>query len=106
MAGGTDRTMLLTERTTDGHAQVWLLYRPEPWTPDAPEEREINLWTRRCDVFTSRDTATTFLARLLGRAVAFSPYDPLFPELWIYRGKDGRRWLMAPAPVDPPGGAR
>lgn len=101
--------MLLTERTPDGHGQVWLLYRPEPFTPDSPEEREINLWVRRADVFTSRDAATTFLSRLLGHPVAFSPYDPLFPELWIYRESRHslqHRWLMATAPVDPPGGAR
>lgn len=31
-------------------------------------------------------------------------YEPLFPELWIYRDRQsGYRWLMCPAPVDPPG---
>ncbi len=101
--------MLLTERTPDGHPQVWLLYRPEPFAPDSDDERSIHLWVRRADVFTSRDAATAFLARLLGHPVAFSPYDPLFPELWIYRESRHsmqHRWLMAPAPVDPPGGAR
>lgn len=96
--------MLLTERTPDGHPQVWLLYRPEPFAFDSDDDRSIHLWVRRADVFTSRDAATAHLAGLLGRPVGFAPYDPLFPELWIYRER-GRRWLLTSAPVDPPGGA-
>lgn len=99
--------MLLTERTPDGHPQVWLLYSPEPFTPDSPEEREVNLWVRRANVFTSRDEATAFLSRLLGVNVGFDRYDPIFPEMWIYRyrhsGALEHRWLMCPAPVNPPG---
>lgn len=94
-----------TEQTPDGHPQVWLLYRPEPFTPDSPEEREINLWVRRCDVFTSREKAVHFLAGLLGEMIEFRLYDPIFPELWIGESH-GQRWLMCPAPVDPPGGQR
>ena len=97
--------MLLEERTPDGHPQVWLLYRPEPFEIGSDDDRSIHLWVRRCDVFTSREAAHIFLERLIGRAVVFSPYDALFPELWI--GDDrGHRWLLVPAPVDPPGGQR
>lgn len=98
--------MMPTERTPDGHPQVWLLYDPEPFAPGSIEEREINLWMRRANVFTSKAKAETFLSSLLGGPVVFSPYDPLFPELWIYRVRRGHatyRWLMCPAPVDPPG---
>jgi hypothetical protein len=98
--------MDLPERTPDGHPQVWLLYSPEPFTPDSIQEREINLWVRRCDVFTSRDAASDHLARLIGRPVAFRRYGELtrgwFPELWIFEDR-GYRWLMCPAPLDPPG---
>lgn len=92
--------MLLTERTPDGHPQVWLLYSPEPYSPTSPEEREINLWVRRCSVHSSRVNAIAHLDNLLGEQVSWRPYHPLFPELWI--GFDSRRarWLMAPAPVD------
>lgn len=94
--------MLLTERTPDGHPQVWLLYSPEPFAPGSVEEREINLWVRRANVFTSQIAAEDFLADLLGRQVAWRPWAPDFPELFV--GEDrGRRWLMCPAPVNPPG---
>lgn len=97
--------MLLTERTPDGHPQVWLLYRPEPHTPDGPEEREMNLWTRRCDVFTSRIEAIAHLDNLIGCQVAWELYNPIFPELWVGR-LGNARWWMTPAPVNPPGGAK
>ena len=90
------------DRTPDGHPQLWLLYRPEPHTPGGVEEREMNLWVRRCDVFSSRERATIWLERLLGEAVAWSMYDPIFGELWV--GKLGRqRWWLVPAVLDPPG---
>lgn len=95
--------MLLTERTPDGHPQVWLLYRPEPYTPESPEEREMNLWVRRADVFTSRAEAIAHLDNLIGRQVVWEPYNPIFPELWVGR-LGGVRWWMVAAPVNPPGG--
>lgn len=94
--------MTIPETTPDGHPQVWLLYRPEPFRPDGPEEREINLWVRRADVFTSHDEATAFLSRLLSVDVTFRPYNPIFPELWIFERR-GYRWLLCPAPVNPTG---
>lgn len=94
--------MNIPETTPDGHPQVWLLYRPEPFSPDGTEEREINLWVRRADVFTTAHEATLFLARLLGVEVGFRPYNPIFPELWIFERR-GHRWLLCPAPVNPPG---
>lgn len=96
----------MTDCTADGAPQVWLLYRPEPFHPDGPEEREINLWVRRCDVFTSAHEATLFLSRLLGCEVGFRKYHPIFPELWIWERRVGSRkdrWLLCPAPVNPPG---
>lgn len=96
---------LITERTPDGHPQVWLLYRPEPFDFDSDDERSIHLWVRRCEVFTSRAAAIAHLDNLLGRQIAWRPYHDLFPELWIAEDR-GQRWLMAPAPVDPPGGQR
>lgn len=93
----------LPERTPDGHPQVWLLYTPEPWEFDSDDNRSIHLWMRRCSVFTSRDAATAHLSSLLGRPVAFQPYAPLFPELWIFRESRHEimhRWLLCPAPVD------
>lgn len=99
----------IPERTPDGHGQVWLLYRPEPFAFDSDDDRAIHLWMRRCDVFTSRDTATAFLSDLLGHPVAFRNYAELtggwFPELWIYTER-GQRWLLCPGPLDPPGGQR
>lgn len=93
---------MIPERTPDGLPQVHLLYRPEPFAPDSIQEREINLWVRRCDVFTSRDRAIAHLDSLLGREVQWRPYDSLFPELWI--GEDrGFRWFIVAVPVDPPG---
>lgn len=92
----------LPERTPDGHPQVWLLYKPEPFPFDGPEDQEINLWVRRCDVFTSRHEAIAHLDNLLGRQIAWRPYHDLFPELWIAEDR-GQRWLMCPSPVDPPG---
>lgn len=97
--------MLLNERTPDGHAQVWLLYRPEPFHPTGPEEREMNLWVRQCDVFTSRAEAIAHLDNLIGKQVLWREYDPIFPELWVGEFS-GRRWWMCPAPVNPPGGGR
>lgn len=92
--------------TPDGHGQVWLLYRPEPFEPGGDDDRSIHLWVRRADVFTSRETAIEYLDVLIGRQVHWRLYDPIFPELWI--GVDGRgyRWLMCPAPIDPPGNQR
>lgn len=95
--------MLLTERTPDGLPQVWLLYRPEPFAPGGVEEREINLWVRRCDVFTSRADAIAHLDNLLGRQIAWRKWAPDFPELWVAEDR-GHRWLMCPSPVDPPPG--
>src|SRR5688572_25671257 len=94
--------MSLTERTPDGHMQCWVLYRPEPFAFDSDDDRSLHLWVRRCDVFASKAEAIAFLDNLLGRQVRWRPYDPLFPELWI--GMDDRhRWLLEPAPVNPPG---
>lgn len=95
-----------SERTPDGHTQVWLLYRPEPHEIDSDDERSIHLWVRRANVFTSQQYAVLFLASLIGEMVEFRPYDPLFPELWIGHDSRGHRWLMCPAPVNPPGGQR
>ena len=95
----------IPERTPDGHGQVWLLYRPEPYAPGSDDDRSIHLWVRRCDVFTSRITAIAFLDNLLGYEVTWQHYNELFPELWI-GGARGNRWLLCPAPVDPPGGQR
>lgn len=97
--------MSITERTPDGHQQVWLLYRPEPFHPDSPEEQELNLWVRRADVFTSRDEAIVHLDNLIGRQVAWQPYNAIFPELWVGRSH-GRRWWLCASPVNPPGGTR
>lgn len=95
---------MIPERTPDGHPQVWCLYRPEPFAFDSDDDRAIHLWVRRCDVFTSRAAAIAHLDNLLGRQVTWRPYDELFPELWI--GEDcEHRWLMCPAPLDPPGRA-
>lgn len=96
---------LKLERTPDGHPQVWLLYRPEPFAPDSAADRAVFLWVRRCDVFTSRAEAIAHLDNLIGRQVLWREYDPIFPELWIGESH-GQRWLMAPAPVNPPGGGR
>jgi hypothetical protein len=100
-----DRVTVEMERTPDGHPQVWLVYRREPYAPDSPEEREMDVWLRRCDVFTSRAEAVAFLDNLVGRRVVWEKYNPIFGELWI--GGDRRqRWWMVPAPVNPPGGQR
>jgi hypothetical protein len=101
--------MELTERTPDGHPQVWLLCRPEPFEFDSDDDRSIHLWVRRCDVFTSRAEAIAHLDNLLGHQVRWDRYadlhDGFWPELWI--GKIGsQRWLMCAAPVNPPGGQR
>ena len=89
-------------RTPDGHLEVWLLYRPEPFAFDSDDERSIHQWVRRCDVFTSKVEAITFLDNLIGAQVQWRPYDELFPELWI--GMNGRqRWLLEAAPLNPPG---
>lgn len=98
---------MLLERDVDGHDRVWVLYRPEPHRPDSPEEREMNLWVRRADVFSSRERATAWLDTLIGRAVVWERYADVtggwFPELWV--GRLGHhRWWMVPAPLDPPGG--
>ena len=98
--------MLLSERTPDGHPQVWLLYRPEPFEFDSDDDRSIHSWVRRCDVFTSQATAMAFLDALLGHQVHWRLYNELFPELWIGNDHRGYRWLMQNAPVDPPGGQR
>lgn len=92
--------MFLTERTPDGHGQVWLRYSPEPFPVGDISEREINLWVRRCEVFSSRERAIQSLDALLGEHVQWRPYDPIFPELWIGFSRAGYRWLMCPAPVD------
>jgi hypothetical protein len=98
----------IPERTPDGHPQVWLLYRPEPFEFDSDDDRSIHLWVRRADVFTSREKAIAHLDALIGGSVAWHNYGAatgFFPELW--QGKLGRfRWLLCPAPVDPPGGQR
>jgi hypothetical protein len=96
---------LVPERTPDGHPQVWLLYRPEPFAPWSDDNRSIHLWVRRADVFTSRVTAIAFLDNLLGYQVTWKEYNEAFPELWIGWAR-GDRWLLCPAPVDPPGGQR
>jgi hypothetical protein len=99
------RTYVSLERDPDGHARSWLLYRPEPFAPWSDDDRSIHLWVRRCDVFTSRVTAIAFLDNLLGYQVTWQPYNEAFPELWIGWAR-GNRWLLCPAPVDPPGGER
>jgi hypothetical protein len=91
--------------TPDGHAEVWLLYRAEPFHPDGPEEREMNLWLRRCDVFSSRVNAIAHLDTLIGAQVRWRPYNPIFAELWVGRLGQHRWWLVS-APLDPPGGER
>lgn len=53
-------------------------------------------------MFSSRDAATAFLSRLLSVDVTFRPYNPIFPELWIFERR-GYRWLLCPAPVNPTG---
>lgn len=88
--------------TPDGHPEVWLLYQPEPHFPDSPEEREMNLWVRRCNVFSSREGAVAFLDDLIGDAVAWEKYGPIFPELWVGR-RGHSRWWLVPAPLNPPG---
>jgi len=90
----------LPERTPDGHVQCWLRYSPEPWEPFSAPEREINLWVRRCEVFSSRERAIESLNELLGENVQWRPYDPIFPELWIGFSRGGYRWLLVPAGVD------
>jgi hypothetical protein len=91
----------IPERTPDGHLELWLLYRPEPFEFDSDDDRSIHLWVRRCDVFTSRAEAIAFLDNLTGRQILWEPHE-LFPELWI--GKDGTgRWLLESAPLNPPG---
>lgn len=93
----------IPERTPDGHGQVWLLYRTEPFAFDSDDDRAIHLWVRRADVFTSRERAIEHLDALIGRQVHWRPYDALFPELWM--GTLGHiRWLCCPAPLNPPGG--
>ena len=98
---------VLTERTSDGHPQVWLLYRPEPWEPGGIDEREMSLWVRRCDVFSSRINAMAFLDNLIGAQVKWRNYGQttgFFFELW--EGRLGaHRWWLTSAPVDPPGGS-
>lgn len=100
---------LVMETTPDGHPQVWLLYRREPSRPDSIEEQEMNVWLRRCDVFTSRQEAIVHLDNLLGRQVRWDRYADLsggwFPELWVGRLGDSR-WWMVPAPLNPPGRGR
>jgi hypothetical protein len=93
----------IPERTPDGHPQVWCLYRPEPFAPWSDDDRSIHLWVRRADVFTSRVVAIAFLDNLLGYQVTWKEYNEAFPELWIGWAR-GDRWLLCPAPVDPPGG--
>jgi hypothetical protein len=91
----------LPERTPDGHAQVWLLYQPEPWAPDAVTEQEINLWVRRCTIHSTQALAVAYLDNLLGQQITWRPYNALFPELWIAFDSRGYRWLMQPAALDP-----
>lgn len=95
----------LPERTPDGHGQVWCLFRPEPYHPESVEEREMSLWVRRCDVFSSRITAIAFLDNLIGAQVKWRNYGQateFFYELWEGRLGHTRWWLCA-APLDPPG---
>jgi hypothetical protein len=105
LQGLAGKTTLTLDRTPDGHPQVWLLYRPEPFVPWSDDDRSIHLWVRRCDVFTSRVVAIAFLDNLLGYQVTWQPYNEAFPELWIGWAR-GDRWLLCPSPVDPPGGQR
>ena len=91
----------LPERTPDGHAQVWLLYDPEPWPFDSDDQKAIHLWVRRCRVYASRDRAIKVLSDTLGYPIDWQPYNPLFPELWVAHDRRGYRWLMEPAAVDP-----
>lgn len=88
--------------TPDGHPEVWLLFRSEPHVPGGVEEQEMNLWVRRCDVFTDRITAVAFLDNLIGAQVQWEKYDPIFPELWVGRRGPSRWWLTS-APLNPPG---
>jgi hypothetical protein len=98
-------TEVIPERTPDGHPQVWLLYRPEPFEFNDDEDRSIHNWIRRCDIFTSRAEAIAFLDNIMGRQIAWRLYGDPFPELWI--AQDGiSRWLMVAAPVNPPGRGR
>jgi hypothetical protein len=92
---------MLLEKTPDGHAQVWLLYQPEPFAFDSDDERAIHLWVRRANVFSSRAEAAAFLDNLIGRQIRWQQHE-LFPELWIGQD-DRRRWLLTAAPLNPPG---
>jgi hypothetical protein len=94
--------------TPDGLPELWLLYRQEPWRPDGIEEREMHLWVRRCDVFSSRERAIAHLDALIGDTVRWQRYADVtggwFPELWIGRLNHSRWWLTS-APLDPFPGA-
>lgn len=91
--------MNLTERTPDGHPQVWDLYRPEPFLTDG-------VWLRRCDTFTSEANAKGFLNDLLGVPEGHSlPWrqHPMFPELQQATDGRGHWWYLVAKPLDPPG---
>lgn len=98
-----DAILIAMGKTPDGHPQVWFLYRPESFEPYSIEDRQINLWIRQAEVFTSQQKAIDFLDRLIGDKVDWEPYDPIFPELLIGR-RGNSRWLMCPGPLDPPAG--
>lgn len=86
--------------TPDGHAEVVLLYSPEPFEFGSDDDRSIHLWVRRCSVHSSRENAIDHLNGILSDDVQWRPYDPLFPELWIGFDSRGSRWLLESAPVD------
>lgn len=93
----------IPERTPDGHPQVWLLYRPEPFAPGGDDDRAIHLWVRRCDVFTTQRAALAHLYGLLGPDLAASirwKEHELFPELTVGVDRRGHRWLLTWAPVN------
>lgn len=93
------RHELVLGTTPDGLPEVWLLYSPEPYPHGGHEDQALYLWVRRCSVYPSQESAILGLERILGHVVCWSPYDPLFPELWIGIDHRGYRWLLEPAPV-------
>lgn len=89
----------LLDRTPDGHLQVWLLYRPEPFVWASNDDVATHLWIRRAELYSSEERAKQGLERLIGLTVSWYQHS-LFPELQIGRDPRGFRWLLCPAPID------